>query len=855
MLVPPQTAQLVFVLSRPRGRFATLVSSLGELWAGQLPAMLSVDAMWDATRDRVLITAHYDARQLTEGVRTRINIIAREAGVVVIDGKNLEETDKTALVDGGEHKVDKQPALAIALWTLSRLMGGEEVWSGEPEPLSPSRPRAITANEIADRANNFDRRSRAIGIVPPTDPITPRTVTPGSLPAPARTRTPGSGPPPLPRTQTRPAAPPTGEPVGPLGQPPRTTTLELRDEIREEAAAAQKLLRGSRTSTLRDVVAPRAMGNRAAPSQPPQDVSLPPLTPAMSLDDLDLDEPQPEPPPEKLGRSIEDGTAPKVEIPGSARTSQSGFGARPSSTSQSGFRNPGPTPSQSQSGLKNPSPTASQSQSGLKKPGESNPGFKKQSQPGFGARPGSTSQSGFRSAKPTNPQPISNPRLDDPVTSGGTPAPEGLASARAASELGIPMGVAVPEPFELPLDASAPVPSLPSFPTRSSRSNLPILHEPPVMYEPPTTPVIPAPPRAPIIEARPETIDDRMDSGPVTVADPVRLAAALGTDAEMPSLDRRPDATHIDVRYLRSGRWAPARLRALSLKGAYLITAAFPRVGDHVHIALGLGDLGALVRGVVFHVTTAADIASTGTSGYAVRFDLDDAAKSQLSAVLHRARARGITITPPPPRGAIRLPVQWPVKLSTQRGAIKGDALDVSRHGMFVHAARNLDVDAPVSFSAVLDDGTSPVSGRARVVREVSESDAARRGLRAGFGLSIQEMGDSDLERWNLFLARVQRRSEHRILIGASPQRLAELTAGLAGAGYAVVGGTDTGTLLQLSEAEARPPDVAVIDATLLEGSDPNWLESMFSARKVPCVTLRGDTRRARVVVDRLLAV
>jgi hypothetical protein len=174
---------------------------------------------------------------------------------------------------------------------------------------------------------------------------------------------------------------------------------------------------------------------------------------------------------------------------------------------------------------------------------------------------------------------------------------------------------------------------------------------------------------------------------------------------------------------------------------------------------------------------------------------------------------------------------------------------------MFVHAARVLDVDAPVSFSAVLDDGTSPVSGRARVVREVSESDAARRGLRPGFGLSIQEMGDADLERWNLFLSRVQRRSEHRILVGASPARLAELTAGLAGAGYAVVGGTDTGTLVQLADAETRPPDVAVIDATLVEGSDPNWLETLFSARKVPCVTLRGDTRRARVVVDRLLAV
>jgi hypothetical protein len=319
-----------------------------------------------------------------------------------------------------------------------------------------------------------------------------------------------------------------------------------------------------------------------------------------------------------------------------------------------------------------------------------------------------------------------------------------------------------------------------------------------------------------------------------------------------------PHSLHaeIDVRYLRSGRWAPARLRALSLKGAYLITGAFPRVGDLVHIALGLGDLGALVRGAVFHVTTAADIASTGTSGFAVRFQLDDAARAQLSTLLQRARAMGVTITPPPARGSVRLPVVWPVKIGTTRGAIRGDALDVSKGGMFVHPTLPLEVEQPVSFSSVLDDGGVPVAGRALVVRHVSESDAARRGLRSGFGLSILEMGEVDLGRWTSFLNRVQRRSEKRILLGATPARLAELTAMLTSAGYAVMGGTDPGTLVQLSDAETLPPDVAVIDSTLLEGSEPShWLETLFSARKVPCVTLRGDARRARTIVDRLLAV
>ena len=75
----------------------------------------------------------------------------------------------------------------------------------------------------------------------------------------------------------------------------------------------------------------------------------------------------------------------------------------------------------------------------------------------------------------------------------------------------------------------------------------------------------------------------------------------------------------------------------------------------------------------------------------------------------------------------------------------------------------------------------------------------------------------------------------------------------LSSVGYAVMGGTDPGALVQLAR-QVRPFDAVVIDAGWLPpGSSASWIESLFSARNVPCLTLHGDSRRARGAVDRLL--
>lgn len=310
------------------------------------------------------------------------------------------------------------------------------------------------------------------------------------------------------------------------------------------------------------------------------------------------------------------------------------------------------------------------------------------------------------------------------------------------------------------------------------------------------------------------------------------------------------------ARYLRSGRWVPLRVSSLSLKGAALMAVALPRVDDRVDVALAYAQHRALVRGAVQKVSTMREAETSGATMFSVNFELDDGSRRQLTALLTAARAANVTIKPAPPRSTRRYPVEWPVCLGTKRGAVRAEALDVSSEGMFVRPVHALALDDHLTFTAVLDDNQPPVSGHARVVRTITDADARSTGLTPGYGLVILEMADPERERWSRFLSRVAKRASKRVLIAATSARLAELQTGLVAGGYATSAGTEPGAIAQLVSAEARPFDAALIDATWLitEGSTL-WVESVFTARSIPYVTVHGDAKRARVAIDRLLTV
>lgn len=332
--------------------------------------------------------------------------------------------------------------------------------------------------------------------------------------------------------------------------------------------------------------------------------------------------------------------------------------------------------------------------------------------------------------------------------------------------------------------------------------------------------------------------------------------AYRGRDTEPIAPPAAPATTQptVQVRFLRGGSWSAARLRSLSARGAYLVTGAPPRLADDVHVALELGELSVIVRGSVYHVTTARDAAETGSSGFAVRFPGEPGpVRDRLVELLQEARTRGVIIRPPPSRHAVRFPVRWPVELRGHDGTY-GDVLDVSLGGLFIAPQAPLR-DHMVTAVVPIDVGDPPIELRARVARAVTSADASARGLTAGYGLEIVDMSEGDRVRWSRFLTRVERRSGKSVLVGAAPRRLEQIGRALADAGYAVTSSADPGALVRLADGP-QLPDVAVIDESLLDqGVSAAWLEQMFTQRQVPCITIRGEALRARMVVDRLLAV
>lgn len=357
-----------------------------------------------------------------------------------------------------------------------------------------------------------------------------------------------------------------------------------------------------------------------------------------------------------------------------------------------------------------------------------------------------------------------------------------------------------------------------------------------------------------------ENEEDRRPTAPIV---------AMEAPEKQPVRARSPDATSLDpyaptnmksgmiyARYLRGGRWVPVRVGALSLKGAALLTGALPRTKDKVDVALTFGMHRALVRGVVVKISSARESQTTGAATFSLAFNLDEPAKRQLTTLLTAAREAKITIKPPPARATRRFPIEWPAVLGTNKGTIKATALDVSTGGMFVKPSVSLELGSFIEFSVTLDDSHAAVAGRAKVVRLIGETEAKQCGLASGFGLTIMEMTEADKMRWLGFLARIERRAEKRVLVGAEPARLAELQAGLAGCGYVVVGGADPGVLVQLANSDSRPADAVLIDAGWLQNeASATLVESLFSARNVPCVTMNGEVRRARQAIDRLLEV
>ena len=315
-----------------------------------------------------------------------------------------------------------------------------------------------------------------------------------------------------------------------------------------------------------------------------------------------------------------------------------------------------------------------------------------------------------------------------------------------------------------------------------------------------------------------------------------------------------PARSGLRVRFLRGESWLAGRVRYISNREVRVATGAPLRLGDAAIVGITFAREELFLNGVVSEVEPI-DSEPISSPGFTLSFaNLDPTKADQLVAMLRRARDAGVSLVPPPVRGAPRFPVSWPVVLRTEDGAERALAHDISWNGVY------LDIDAEVGsqilFAIPLDNAGASIRCRGTVVRTVTPKQAIAFQSRPGCGIAITHFGAGDAERYREFLDRVKSRCQRRVIVAASPLRAQGLTRALAAAGYAVSSSTDPNSLADLADSEPRPPDIAVIDESLAGAMEGEMLRALFRRKNVPCLSVASEANdQTRQQVDRMLAV
>ena len=291
------------------------------------------------------------------------------------------------------------------------------------------------------------------------------------------------------------------------------------------------------------------------------------------------------------------------------------------------------------------------------------------------------------------------------------------------------------------------------------------------------------------------------------------------------------------IRFLRGERWLPGRVRYVSNREIRVASGAPLRLGDSAILGLSFGCDELFVTGTVCDVQSVDDSDAEQSPGFSVSFTLLTESKStQLVKLLRRARDAGVSLSPPPARGAPRFPVSWPIVVSsatgTDDGAQRALAMDISWSGLYID--RILPVGSELQLAIPLDTSGQAVRCRARVVRTVSEDKARDLQTIAGSGVILTHFGPRDSDRYQGFLDRIKFRCQRRVVVVASANRALGLSRALAAAGYAVTSSTDPQALAELADREPRPPDIAIIDESLAGVLEGQMLRAMFRRRNGP---------------------
>jgi hypothetical protein len=306
----------------------------------------------------------------------------------------------------------------------------------------------------------------------------------------------------------------------------------------------------------------------------------------------------------------------------------------------------------------------------------------------------------------------------------------------------------------------------------------------------------------------------------------------------------------LEVRFRRGDEWLLARLRSVTREGISVATATPPHHGDLVEVELHTGSLSLIAKTSVVGVAVGEAAAALGATGFGARFILaHEAERRRLEEILSLVGGDHTpTFDPPPYRREARYPVRWPVTLRTPDNKLSVRALDMSRRGMFVSGATPTEASVHVTFT--IDDRGTPILATARVARAIHDDTARVRRLPIGVGLELTSLSSQDERRFHQFVARIARRAERAIVVGASPERVLELTAALVAAGYSAAGASDASSLVARAATSSRPPDLVVLDSSLPTRA-LQAVQRALGVRRIQTLAIDGDSpTSAREHVD-----
>ncbi len=348
---------------------------------------------------------------------------------------------------------------------------------------------------------------------------------------------------------------------------------------------------------------------------------------------------------------------------------------------------------------------------------------------------------------------------------------------------------------------------------------------------------------------------------------PARPANQEPASARASAALRRPRATSVPgyssskeesalrVRFARGDRWMPARLRNLSLKQIRLAASAAPPLTSAVRVDIRLGRLAVTLPGVVVEVVNTESSIDGSTSFRVELCNVGRAKLDLLAAILRRAQAEGLELSPPPARRNRRFAVTWPIAVVSEGLRFNAAALDVSAQGLFL-ATNNLIRARQVVFGIPLDTEEPIVQGRARVAREVTQEMANERQLKRGYGLHFEALAASDQGRYENFLLRVRQRSQLHVVVAGHSLESTALADCFQSAGYTVTRAPSIVKFEAASQWDKGRPDIAVLDEDNLSTDLRKQFVTRFEAHSIPMLHLRGQAPpKARQALDLRLSV